>query len=576
MAAKPFESRIQDLVYNVEVGFGLVAIKVFLYVLGVLGVLAIFTVNQFQGFKEAEAMEYAQLGREWARTGTMTTKTVRPATMWYLITHNEKNANPRISNHPDILHAPMYAWFNGLILKAGNKTDGARQLTSGKFPAENLLVGGNAFLVVCTGLFLFLTARRLFDYRVGFVSATTFFLSNMIWERAFTGLPDTLAMFFGMLAMYTAVTAVTNRQEGGSPVSWIIPVILCAIFSLCLFLTRYPGIILVPGLMIYLGNGLRKKGWVMATVYLLIVILGTMPWLVRNKNVSGGLFGMAPLTALYDTSLYPDNRLDRDLAIELAEEQTGDKMSSALRNKFMVSFSPNLEKAFGKLGHGLIPSLFMVTFLYRFVRQPVHSLRWCMALSLLLLVLVSGIYGARSMDLLMLFVPLAIMFAIGFYYLMLERLNLQVQLLNNLITTGVVTLAALPMIFNFMPPKPNSQYPPYNPEFIFHIAPMLNNEELMCTDMPWATAWYGDRKSVLIPESLDQFYEINDTVKILNALYVTSLTRNQRWISDLKTGHDRSWFPIHETRLGDFPLREGFQLGNLNQMFFTDRDRWTK
>ena len=33
--ARPFESRIQDLVYNVEVGVGLRIIKVFLYIVGI-------------------------------------------------------------------------------------------------------------------------------------------------------------------------------------------------------------------------------------------------------------------------------------------------------------------------------------------------------------------------------------------------------------------------------------------------------------------------------------------------------------------------------------------------------------
>ena len=70
--ARPFESRIQDLVYNVEVGVGLRIIKAILYVFFVLAVMVMYTANEFQGLREAEAMEYAQLGRNLAEPAVTT------------------------------------------------------------------------------------------------------------------------------------------------------------------------------------------------------------------------------------------------------------------------------------------------------------------------------------------------------------------------------------------------------------------------------------------------------------------------------------------------------------------------
>ena len=96
MAAKPFESRIQDLVYNVEVGVGLVIIKYFLYLIFIFLLAFLYVAGQFQGYKEADAMEYAQLAREVAETGSLRTQVVRPATLWYLLDNGVKKGASKV------------------------------------------------------------------------------------------------------------------------------------------------------------------------------------------------------------------------------------------------------------------------------------------------------------------------------------------------------------------------------------------------------------------------------------------------------------------------------------------------
>ena len=53
MAAKPFESKIQNLVYNVDVGVGFQVIKGGLYILFVLVVMLLYTAGQFRGLRDA-------------------------------------------------------------------------------------------------------------------------------------------------------------------------------------------------------------------------------------------------------------------------------------------------------------------------------------------------------------------------------------------------------------------------------------------------------------------------------------------------------------------------------------------
>ncbi len=97
----------------------------------------------------------------------------------------------------------------------------------------------------------------------------------------------------------------------------------------------------------------------------------------------------------------------------------------------------------------------------------------------------------------------------------------------------------------------------------------------MCTDMPWATAWYGSRTSLLLPTTIDEYYEINDYMRRISGLYFTTLTRDREYVRTLLTGPYRTWFPLLEGRIpSDFPLTQGFPLSNLDQLFLTDRQRW--
>ncbi len=53
-------------------------------------------------------------------------------------------------------------------------------------------------------------------------------------------------------------------------------------------------------------------------------------------------------------------------------------------------------------------------------------------------------------------------------------------------------------------------YPPYFHRYIGWVATMLEPEECLVTDIPWATAWYGGRTSVLLPRHIDDFYDLHE------------------------------------------------------------------
>jgi hypothetical protein len=103
---KSFESSLHDVVYSIDSGTGLKIIRTLLYALVVLIIMMVYTATQFSGFKSEEAMDYAQLGRNFSSQG-MLTKCVRPITIAKM-DERMPSAKGAIMNHPDMIHPPLY------------------------------------------------------------------------------------------------------------------------------------------------------------------------------------------------------------------------------------------------------------------------------------------------------------------------------------------------------------------------------------------------------------------------------------------------------------------------------------
>jgi hypothetical protein len=568
--ARPFESKIQDIVYNVDVGIGLRLIKFGLYLLMLLSIMVLYTATQFRGLKDAEAMDLAQLGRNLMMTGKFTTQHIRPASMWYLI-EKSPGHDPKIAQHPDIVNPPLYP----ALLAGGFKLfEGAfsSDRPARTFPPEQWVVVPLGHLCsILTGLLIFLIARHLFDGRVALLGITMFFVSDAVWGMSISGLSFPLATLWITAAWYAVLMAGSRHQAGGRPWGWILATVLAGLFCGLAFLTRYGTVAIVPAIALLLGWSIRPHAGKLIPLFLLVFLLVISPWLARNLMVSGGLFGLAPYLSLNGADPLADNLFERTLAQDL--KIAG--ILATLRPKLMLGFADLYQNHMRLIGDGILAGIFFTTFFYSFARENVRRLRWCLAAGLAFVLPVAAIFGQPSYRLLYLFLPFVVLYAVAFFYILLDRMQLRIPLLRMGVTGGFIAIGALPLLLTLLPPRTGVPYPPYYPPYIVHVSRMLNPEELLCTDMPWATAWYGSRNSLLLPASLDEFYEINDTLKRVSGLYFTTITRDREYVRSLVSGPYRTWFPILEGRIpSDFPLTQGFPLGNLDQLFLTDRQRW--
>ena len=583
MPRRPIEAVIHDLVYNLDAGAGLQILRGAVYCLMVVAGILVFTATQFIAFSEPEAMEYAQLGRNLAETGTLTTQVVRPSTMRFLIERTggtveeeeggtrQVGGDPRIESHPDILHPPVYpvllaGWFKLLGTNFQDVPQG------GKYPPELAIVALNHIFAVATGILVWLIGRMLFSPRVGFLAMTVFFLSDMVWRNSISGLNITVAGFLVTAACYFALVAVSRQEAGASKPRWIIPFLATAGLCVLMVLTRYGTAVMIPALALYFWIGFPRRGGSLALLLLALCAVGVSPWLMRNVQVSGAPLGFLTETPFIDTRAFLGDSFERTLAPGL-EEMSFMEQAEMIQRKWFRNTEDLYRKQLSILGDGLLICLFVTAFFHRFVRRNVHQFRWCILLALVLFLGLAGYFTVQTERLIYLFWPMVILYALAFYYYMLDRLNLPMAVQRLAITTLVVLLSAAPLVMNLMR-RESYPYPPYLRPYITYVSDLLEPSELMCTDIPWATAWYGNRDSLLLPQNIDEFYEIHDLVKHVGALYFTTETRNRPFIRGLVLGKERSWFPIQQMQMpANFPLQLGTYLLQGDQLLLIDRDR---
>jgi hypothetical protein len=578
---RSFESTLHDVVYSIDAGTGLKIIRVTLYVLLLLIILMLYTATQFRGLKTEEAMDYAQLGRNISLNNGMVTKCVRPMSMWKM-SERSPNQDPQIGKHPDLYHPPAYPavlsagfrFFTALGLDPFEIAPGSRVAT---MPAEQwVILPVNHIFTLLTGWIVFSLGKRLFSREIGFLGMTIYFLSDVVWTDSISGLNLSMANFFIAAAFHAMIFAMLNRRDKESTAKWAVPFIFSVIFAAIAFLTRYITVAAVPGIALFawLMSGRFRGGTRFAVLFLVLYMVMIAPWLYRNVKVSGNPLGMAAQTALAETGKYPGKQLDRQLHPEFSFGQA----SNQLKSKWVRNFSEKYAAVIPSLGGGVLMALFMTTFFYQFVRPQVNHLRWGLGLSILLTLIIAGFFSESSMMIIHAFWPFVILYGLAFFYILIDRLDLGARLYTLGLKCLIVFLSLIPFGLTLMPPHASSPYPPYWPPIISQVSGMLTEREVMCTDMPWATAWYGNRVSILLPKDLDDFYEINDYKQYISGIYVTALTKNRPFAKDLLTGTEKTWLPVISGRPPpDFPLKEGVSLNarSQDQIFLSDRDRWT-
>ncbi len=578
--ALQYESNMQNLVYQLDQGSGRKVIQSVLFVLFAFAMAALYTFTNFQGLKNARAMEEAQLARQLAVQGRLTTQVVRPLSIGRLADRVPDDKG-RIHRHPDLLHPPGWP----LLLAGLYRVTGIPQTgvpTAAHVHGHDYIpVGFSHFFAVLSALWVWLMARKLFDPRVAALSVGAYLVSDLIWRNSLQGADWSAAMFFMLGAVYAALWAVdrpanTPLDQVDGPL-WrrLAPLIVAALLTAMAFLTRYAAGMVALAVFLYVGTSRHRRAWGLALLYLAVAVLAVTPWMLRNISISGNPFGLVFLNALSGTYLFPGDSLFRMLRPELPDLGAG---MHAVQVKIMANLRSFSESGFGLGGGGILLALFGAMYFHRFNRPSSRRLRWCLLPAVVLLALVIAAYGEDALPAMVLFWPLAIPYAWAFCLVLLDRLQFEARFFAIGAMTVVMFLSGLPLLFQVLPPRTGLPYPPYFHRYVGWFSTMLENDECIVTDIPWATAWYGGKTSILLPRTIDGFYDIHQNTHPIAMAYFTTVTRNKPWIRELSdpTSPEHSWYQIFAGGRvpSGFPLTHARYLAGTDQLLLADRVRW--
>ena len=576
--ALQFESGLQNLVYQVDQGPGRKVIHAVLFALFAFAMAALYTFNNFQGLRDPRAMEQAQLARRLAQGQGWTTQCLRPLSIWR-VAGMSPDGTAALSAHPDLRHPPVWpAILAGVFRLVGIPAPGA-PTTEYVNPWDYAPVVVSHFFMALSALWVWLISRKLFDARVGTLSAAAFLLSDLVWRRSLLGGEWGAAMFFSLGAVHAALKAVeTPPGPEAAPVPlwrWLAPLVASSLMLAAAFLTRYAAGSMALLIFLFIGVSRREHPWRKAWLHLGLTALWVVPWLARNLSVSGNPFGLVFHDLLAGTYLFPGDALARSIQPDLPDAITA---FYAVQLKTMENLRNFLAAGGGFSSGGLLLALFGAMYLHRFVRPASRALRWCLLPAAGLTILVAAAFGEESLRALALFWPLAIPYGWAFFLVLLDRLQFEMRFFAAAAVSAVMAVTALPLALHVLPPRSGLPYPPYFHSYAGYVTGMLAPDECLVTDIPWATAWYGGRTSILLPRNIDGFYEIELNHHKIALAYFTTVTRDKPWVRGLSdpTAPEYSWYQIFSAGRvpQNFPLTHGRLLAGGDQLVLADRPRW--
>ena len=553
--------------------------------------------NGFRGLAHEKAIEQAQIAREIARGNGFSTQMIRPAALWQF--QLNKGAFP-IEHPPDTYHAPLHPFINagifrmmdainsGLTSLAKNNSFFLRFTYETTMTTKLVMYAYDKMIAFAQTIFFLLavlvsyfTAKRLFDERLAVLGCGLLLLCETFWDFSMSGLPQMLMLLLFSGATYTLVRAVEAKCEDKSPLWWLVAT--AAQFGL-LALTHALTIWMFVGALFFCAFFFRPMGR-HAAIMLGVFLLFYVPWMVRNYQVCGSVVGVGWYGGLHDVS-GSESKVMRSMELDL------DPVTPRVfRQKIQKQTLSQLASLYQYLGSIPLALVFFVALLHLFKRPDTGALRWGVLSMWIFAVFGMSLFGfsesggPQANNLHVLFIPLMTFYGLALVLVMWTRLEVNIKLLQRAFIALLLVISALPFIDNFLDmigqPRNRIQWPPYVPPYIAILGQWTNEREIISSDMPWAVAWYADRKSLWLPISIKDFVELNDYNQLkgqIVGLYLTPITGNLPFIANIVKGEYKEWSPFitRTANIKDFPLKAVTALPMDNEcIFYSDRDRWT-
>jgi hypothetical protein len=418
----------------------------------------------------------------------------------------------------------------------------ARRLYAGDRPIPWL----NQIFVLLTALLVFILGWRLCDGRVAWLALLSFLASDIVWRYSLTALSTSFLMFLvtAVLAAAAEIARHGERPDGAPPAGW--PAWQgCGAIALLLgaaCLTRLHLLVLLVPVAVFLLLT-RRVPRLLVALMLLVVVGMVAPWLWHMARLSGSPLGSNG--ALFHAGVDPfkGNRIFCAFEPPPAAQPLRDAME-----KETTGFGWHLAHAWVLLGENPLVLLYAASLLHHFRRRRVQALRWLILGALVALVAANnlGVATPEAIDawnVAVLLMPGLLVIGAAFFFVLLDRLELEARALNVAVAAALLVLTAVPMAETMTAGGPLYNFPPYAPVYLRYLGQLVHPRDWITSDMPWATAWYSDRVSLWLPDTVRDFEKIHDDLCPSEALIFTPVTLDQP-LRELETGEEKEWLPF--------------------------------
>jgi hypothetical protein len=569
------ESEVQRIVHSIEHGSLAGLIRVLLAIVGVVALALAYLFIQFKGLSATDGIDQAQIARELAAGHGFSTKCLRP-----LAIHQIQRETGRIpaTDFPDTYQAPLNPLIDALALKIYPKALVMKVETGAPvFAGDRLIASVSVFFFVLSVAVTFVIGSMLFDRRVALTACGLVIVADQFWQFALSGLPQMLMLFLFSCAALCLVLAIKAKAAGQRPLLSFFPLGIClGLMSL----THPAALWLTAGTALFCGSYFQPR-----------VLLGLIPtviclsifsiWVVRDYQVAKTPFGVSPY-ALLEKLPGQDGAWMRQGEPDLSAINP-----LAIRKHAMEEVKNQFGSLYLLLGGVVVAPLFFVSLLHRFKRTETADFRWAILLLWIFAFAGSAVLGidGKTVDpnqFHVLFGPLMTLYGVGFALVLWTRLNLQTRFFRTLFLGGLFVLTGFPALLGFSSGGSRINFPPYLPGFMQLFTGWTNPKEIICSDMPWAVAWYADRKALLLPakvKDFNNFYDYQSLGGPIVGLYLTPISRDAPFASDIIAGEYKDWAALvlgGPQAVPSFPLRIPLGLAQNQCLYLSDRIRWSQ
>ena len=449
-----------------------------------------------------DALDMAQLARNLAHGHGFTTYILRP-----LATSVIHGGGPL--HQPDVIHGPLYPFLQALAFGIMGPSDHTAALVSGLF-----------FLLLIPVVFTL--GKKVFNTQVGLTVAGLLSVNALLLEYATSGMHITLFIFLTtclMLALHNLCVFVKdpNAESADVPkgkLAWI------GVLSALLYLTDSIFIWFVPAVLFFvmgLGGAKRLK---YALFFLFPLFALTLPWMARNFMLTGNpVFGLRGMEFWMNTKgHYPGDTAYRYAMDDLVR---GKELFRSIILKILLGIG-NVIDTFPQVNASWILAFLLPSLLFRFTDTAAHSLRRVMMWCFLGILVGLLIFQAGQMYFFVAIIPTMLVFSVAF----LMHLMQQAQLHRSgvMLTSSLIVVAAAYPLLSKMTIQ-DRQLELKEIAVAKELKAMTKRNEVVISDQPWFTAWYGDRPSVMMPAIDGKIAQTRSQFRA-NWLFVTSAVSN--------------------------------------------------